>query len=297
MISILIPIYNFDVRQLVVDLHHQCITANIPFEIRCYDDGSRDEFKQLHQSIQLSNVIYREMSHNLGRSAIRNRLGQSAIHPYLLFMDGDSKVVRPDYIAKYLTHLSSNKLIYGGRCYNPVPPDESELMFHWSYGIHREQSTVEQRKQQAWHSFMTNNFLIPKSSFLNHPFEESLKQYGHEDTLFGLQLAQSATEIEHIDNPLEHIGLESAEVFLHKTELGLENLYTLWNSQTAIDTRLLQYFKKVKSWRVDGLIANCFKRFKPFLLKRINSTVPSLFHFDLYKLGFLCQLHQQQTKG
>ncbi|MBK9012976.1 MAG: hypothetical protein IPM82_02230 [Saprospiraceae bacterium] len=65
---------------------------------------------------------------------------------------------------------------------------------------------------------MTNNFLIPRQLFLEIQFDETLRQYGHEDTLFGMELARRQVPIVHIDNPLEHIGLEPVDVFLRKTE-------------------------------------------------------------------------------
>ncbi|MEM6320956.1 MAG: glycosyltransferase family A protein, partial [Bacteroidota bacterium] len=101
MISILIPVYNFDVTQLVSDLQKQANQLTIPIEILVFDDGSTADFKQKNRSIQTYPIVnYKELLHNLGRSAIRNALTKVANFPYLLFMDGDSKVVRVDYLKK-----------------------------------------------------------------------------------------------------------------------------------------------------------------------------------------------------
>ena len=43
MISILIPIYNFTVIDLVKSIHYQCINSNIIFEIIAIDDDSKIE--------------------------------------------------------------------------------------------------------------------------------------------------------------------------------------------------------------------------------------------------------------
>ena len=48
MLSILIPIYNYDVRSLVEDLFHQCKDQNIEFEIVCMDDASDPSYRQLN---------------------------------------------------------------------------------------------------------------------------------------------------------------------------------------------------------------------------------------------------------
>ncbi len=290
LISILIPIFNFDIRHLVQDLSLQCKEAGLEYEIICFDDGSLERFKNLNRELKNSAVIYQEMHKNLGRSAIRNALGKAAKFPFLLFMDCDSKVVKKDYIQNYIDNLAPDTLLYGGRCYNAQPPKNQEYIFHWKYGIQREQSTVEQRMKNPWHSFMTNNFLIPKSIFEKTLFDELLKQYGHEDTLFGLQLAKKKIKIKHINNPLEHIGLETTDSFLKKTKQGLQNLYTLWERGTLIKTKLLTYFIKIKKWRLKRLVAFLFKMSTPFLERNFLSENPNLKFFDFYKLGYLCQL-------
>ena len=89
----------------------------------------------------------------------------------------------------------------------------SKWYFHWKYGSLREQSSVEQRNLKPYHSFMTNNFLIPKSIFLAIRFEEALTQYGHEDTLFGMELQRRGVPIVHLANPLRHGGLEAEGKF------------------------------------------------------------------------------------
>ena len=265
-----------------------------PFEVICFDDGSELYFKEKNRLVaQLENVRYDEMPENLGRSAIRNALGMAAKFQYLLFMDCDSKVVHNDYVKTYLNHLSPGSLLYGGRCYAPQIPDNQTLILHWKYGIQREQKSVEERQVHPWHSFMTNNFVLPKAVFLENLFDESLKQYGHEDTLFGLQLAARNVRIIHLENPLEHIGLEPAVSFLRKTEQGINNLYHLWKRGTPIDTKLLRYFTNLKKWQLAGALSFIFKLAEPFLKKNLHSQHPNLKVFDFYKLGYLCQISKE----
>ena len=71
MLSILIPVYNFDVNALVSDLHRQAIDCGIAFEIRCYDDGSTEAFRAKNRAIQtMGNVVWVELEQNIGRSAL-----------------------------------------------------------------------------------------------------------------------------------------------------------------------------------------------------------------------------------
>lgn len=299
MLSILIPVFNFDVRLLVTELYRQCESCGLEFEIICFDDGSEEEFKQIHRAFfgEGNRATYLELLQNLGRSAIRNALGKAARFPWLLFMDCDSRVVRSDFIQKYLACLQPGMLVYGGRCYAPEPPADPALFFHWHYGQNREQTTPQQRMQSPYHSFMTNNFLIPRDLFLEILFDESLRQYGHEDTLFGLELLRRGVSILHIDNPLEHAGLETVDVFLKKTRQGLENLNALWRQGKPIETRLLAVFVKMKKWGLAPLLRWSFLLFKKMIEGQLRSKSPNLKLFDFYKLGSLALLHQTIEKS
>ncbi len=288
MLSILLPIYNFDIRPLVMDLQAQCRDCGVEYEIVCFDDGSAEGFKIKNREVaQLEKVTYRELPHNLGRSAIRNALGRAARYPWLLLMDCDSKTVSPHFIKNYLDHLQPGSLVYGGRCYAPHPPDDPALYFHWHYGTHREFMTAAQRSRSPWHHFMTNNFVIPRQLLLDILFDETLTQYGHEDTLFGMELKQRQIPIIHIDNPLEHIGLEPVDVFLKKTEQGIENLHLLWRQGKPIETKLLRVFIKCKNWGLTFPLFLFFRLFKNRMAAQLRSGAPSLKVFDLYKLGLL----------
>jgi glycosyltransferase involved in cell wall biosynthesis len=291
MLSILIPVYNFDIRQLVYDLRKQCELAGVAYEIICLDDGSTDHFKAIHQELTaLSNVHYEELPQNLGRSKIRNRLATMAQYEYLLFMDNDSGVTHPNYIQTYLDHLHPKQLLYGGRVYKDKIPKEKELQFHWYYGRQREQSTADQRKNRPYHSFMTNNFLIPKDIFEQIQFDEQLTQYGHEDTLFGLELRKHQIPIIHLDNPLEHLGLEPRDIFLEKTKKGIQNLYSLYQRGLPIETKLLNTFQSLKKWNLTFPVRLLLHQMQPFIMQQIEQRPYEMRWFDLLKLSYLLEV-------
>lgn len=289
MLSILIPSYNFDVRKLIHQLHQQGISLAVPFEIICAEDASLAEYIELNKSIQsLPFVSYQILPHNFGRSKIRNYLATQAQYEYLLFMDCDSMPVTDQYLSNYVAQLHPHQLLYGGRCYQDKPPTLPELYFHWYYGIHREQSTAQTRQKNVYQSFMTNNFLIPKKIFENIRFDETLTQYGHEDTLFGLELQQQNIPIRHLDNPLEHIGLEINHVFLLKSEQAIQNLYAL-HTKHAIEKeiRLLHFFIQIKKLYLHNFIFIVFIFLRKIIVKNLFSQSPQLILFDFYKLGYL----------
>ena len=300
MLSVLIPVYNFDVQELVKTLYVQLRESGIPFEILCYDDCSSDTIPKIrNQSISsIESVKYKELPANLGRSKIRNLLGSDANYPYLLFMDCDSKILSPGYIRNYLNVCKENLVVFGGRTYHLEPPP-NDTYFRWYYGIHKEQKTALERQQNPYHSFMSNNFVIPKALFLSIKFEENINEYGHEDTLFGYELFQKHILIKHIDNPLEHIGLEPAGIFLQKSRQAINCLHFLINNKYKDDTAfyqsvtLLRYYILARKLRLGGLLRLSYNIFRSQIEKNLLSVKPSLVLFDFYKLGYLLSVESK----
>ena len=93
MLSILIPIYNFAVKELVNELSSQAQDLNIAFEILCVDDTSKATYIKLNDGLEkIKGVNYQLNKKNIGRSAIRNLLTDKAQYDYLLFLDCDVKM-------------------------------------------------------------------------------------------------------------------------------------------------------------------------------------------------------------
>ncbi len=296
MLSVLIPVYNFDIRPLVQALHQQCQKAAVPFEIICLDDCSSKDFRQKNQELgQLEGVQYTELEENIGRSKIRNRLGQMGKFDYLLFMDCDSKIVRPDYINSYLQELDKNAVLCGGVEYSITPPQTIDHYFHWFYGSRREQRKASERASAPYHSFMTCQFVVPKKLFLDIQFEESLREYGHEDTLFGLELKRREIPLRHMDNPLRHIGLENTEVFLAKSKQAIENLGHISKKNMGIETKLLNTYNKISNLGLSNPISKIGHLSEPVMLKNFHSSRPNLHFFDLYKLSHLIKVMEERN--
>lgn len=288
MISILIPVYNTSVVELVKSLQRQCLQLPHQFEIICLDDASSPEYRRINTALStMEGVIYKELETNIGRSRIRNRLADMAGYPYLLFMDGDSKVVRANYLSTYLENLGSDTVIYGGRVYQENPPPDPLYRLHWHYGCQREALPAAKRREYPYRTFMTNNFVVPKAIATRIRFDESITRYGYEDTLYALELQKNGFKIRHIENPLEHIGLERRPVFLRKVEEALDNLKLLLPQHPQIDTRLLQLIRKLDKKGMLPLVKWSGKLYLG-ILKRMLLFLPKapLKLLDLYKLGY-----------
>ncbi len=297
MLSILIPIYNFDCIALVAQLHQQCEAAKITYEIICMDDASSPHFQEINGSITyFQHVQYIVLKRNIGRSKIRNQLARKAKYPYLLFIDCDHKVIEANYVERYIAHLHPNKVLYGGTTYYGQPPRDKSLHLRWYFGKSREMLPATIRQTKPYHYFMTNNFLVPAAIFSQHPFNENIKQYGHEDTLFSRELAQQQIPIVHLDNALEHLGLETMADFLRKSEQAIENLVMLTKQGVAIETRLSLTFKQLQRFGLARFVAYIFLFLEQPLAKKLAAHPSQLFYFDLWKLGKFSQYYRQKTK-
>lgn len=101
MLSVLIPIYNYDCRRLINSLSAQAENLDVEYEILAFDDGSSLFLEENREVKNLPHVVYRELGKNIGRSAIRNLLADEARYPYLVFMDCDMQVVSDSYLKNY----------------------------------------------------------------------------------------------------------------------------------------------------------------------------------------------------
>ncbi|MFR9165284.1 MAG: glycosyltransferase family 2 protein [Dysgonomonas sp.] len=245
----------------------------------------------------LSNITYIELPSNIGRSAIRNMLARKAKYRYLIFMDCDAAVCKLDYIKCYVDKCHPQVVCYGGRI-NTTQAPEHQYLLRWRYGISREETSAEIRNKTPNKNFLTFNFLIDKELFNKIAFDENIKGYGHEDTLFGIELEKLGIRIEHIDNPLLNKYIDTTDVFIKKTEQSIGNLLKLdkrlKDKHFTDSTKLLKTANKISALHLNGLFAFAFSISKKKLLNNLFGNNPKLYIFDFYKLGYLCSLKQKE---
>lgn len=293
MLSILIPIYNYNAYPLVLELHKQCLESNIDFEILCQDDASNEFLFENQKINSLKNCVYTTLKKNIGRSAIRNLLAKKALFENLLFLDADTIPTHFNFIHNYILQINEvEKIVYGGIQYQNEKPNKTQLL-RWVYGNSREVLSVEKRNKNPYLSFLTLNFLIKKDIFSKVFFNENIPNLRHEDTLFSYELKQNKIKIIHIENSVYHLGIENSTAFLKKSEesvVGLKNLIDQ-NLISAEYVKLSHYYQMIKKNNLNQIIALFFRIVKPLFSKQLLSQKPSLFIFDLYRLGYFCKIN------
>ena len=292
-------------------------TISLGFEIIFADDGSADATARQRNAIiaQLPYCQYIERPKNVGRSAIRNFLAHTAHYSHLIFLDGDVAIKRGNFVQTYLAHRNDADVIIGTLLFSrmQVACDTAEdIIGHTKRAKEETKKTTEpmlyddnlkyryeqqflakhpvkKRMQQPYASFRTTNFMVRRDLLLAYPFDETFHEYGYEDTLFGKQLKEHGATLIHLDNAATIADYEDNATFVAKTEESLRTLAAHAHQLQGYST-LLHTANKLKCLHLQPLIAFVFKLFKGLLHKNLCSNSPSVFLFNVYKLGYYINL-------
>ena len=288
-LSVLIPVYNRAVGELVNSLLAQIADWPGPVELLLLDDFSSEEFRQANRPLgNLLGVHYRELPQNVGRAAIRNQLAAVAQHEWLLLLDNDSLLPDNQFLARYAAALGRAAVLIGGTCYEAAPPTDPALHLRWHYGQAREARPAAVRQAVPYAQLTINNALIRADIFRQFPLDERLTGYGHEDTKFGVELAAAQVPILHLDNPVLHDGLEPAAVFLQKSAQAVRNLAQVYRQDgLGTDSRLLQMALRLRRLGLAPAARATLGAAVPALRRQLLSVAPRLALLDLLKLFWL----------
>lgn len=294
MLSILIPTYNYNVFPLVKEVYEQCLSEKINFEIIVLDDASENFHTKNNEINSLDNCSYSILNQNIGRSAIRNLLSTKASFKHLLFLDADVRLVGNQFIKNYINFIKSNSnygVVYGGIVYQENKPENNQLL-RWIYGNKREALSAEKRNENVYVSFLTLNFLIKKEVFNSVRFNEEIPNLRYEDLLFSFDLMKNKISLQHINNQVVHNGIETSEVFMQKTNDSLKGLKFLLskNYLPADYAKISTVFNLLNQTKLLFIIKFIYKMQKNSFEKNLLSSKPSLFIYDIYRLGYFSQL-------
>jgi len=288
-ISICIPVYNFDVRELVYDLKREIASHSIDAEIILIDDGSDEGFKQINNELnnQVGQFIFLEK--NIGRSRIRNLFLKHTKGDYLLFLDCDVQIDHSDFLKNYLQEITSNRevdVVYGNF---RIDPSYSKTLRN-RYSVEREIFSGE--RTSNFSVFKTVNFIIKREAFIKFPFDETLIHYGYEDYVFAKKMELNNVTFSGINNPVIHVDDTSNDVFLAKTEIAMNSLFQLSqneeNEKYIKDIKVFNIVRKIRKLGFSKFFLVLYERFiKKNILKNLLSDNPQIKNLDIYKLASL----------
>lgn len=296
MISILIPVYNYDCSELIRALHTQAEklkqSKGENYEIIIGDDASSKGHgvESVRSVCNELGCKFISSEKNVGRAANRNNMAREAKGDYLLFIDCDALVVRGDFYEKYYieTQNKADVAVGGIEAVGTQPSPDVSLRFRYEQEAAKVRS-LEFRKSNPYAHFSTFNVMIRRDVFMHFRFDESCVEYGYEDTIFGLRMKQNGYKITHIDNPLVHNGLDTNKEFVKKTEQSMRNLHRFGRDVQNF-SHVGSVALRIKRLNLEGILVTWHKLFGRIERANLTSGNPSLFVFKLYKLGYYCSL-------
>lgn len=293
MVSILIPTFNDDCTALAKALAGQAESIQgLEWELIVADDASTN-----HAVVEANGTIA-QLSHcrvlrgreNVGRARIRNILAEEARGEWLLYIDGDGKVIIDDYLQRFLTATKQYDACYGGYCMMPGPPGNLRWLYEQAAAPRH---SAARRAHSPYQSFNISNLLIRRELMMGHPLDARFTQYGYEDVLLGKQLQRAGIAMGHIDAPIGFFDYEPNDRFVAKTEEGLQTLHRFREELLGYSTLLYT------TQRMGAPLRWAFEQAYHFMKKRWRSNLcgasPSLLIFKLYKLGYFLSLSEGAT--
>lgn len=290
-LSILIPVYNYNCVALVKALQQQAENCNIDYEILVADDGSDNaeivcENRKIYA---IPHSVYHETGQNHGRSWIRNWLVGQSQGAYLLFIDSDAEICNAHFVGNYLRHVEKGAVICGGILHPEEEPSPTRRLRYRYEKAMEPCFTAERRNQHPYANLRTFNFMMPREVALSHPFDESITLYGYEDTLLGGMFEKEGLKVIHIDNPLINADIEENPIFLKKTEESMHSLYQL-KDKMQHHSRLLTSYEKIRRLKLDTLLRFVFPLLRPMLTWHLTGKQPTVIALQFYKLAYYCTL-------
>ena len=293
MLSICIPVFNKNIKDLHDTLETQVQKIIEDVEIVIIDDCSLEIYKNANKK-SCFNSTYIELNENIGRARIRNLFLNYSKFEYLLFLDCDSKITDGNFIKNYIYVLQQNKIdvIFGGSVYPVEKPNRNHLL-RWEYGSKIENIPYNIRKLEGNKRFLTNNFLIRRDIIQVVRFNENLIKYGHEDTLFNYELNKKGVEITQLDNSVLNNELEKNFIFLEKVNDSIDNLHYILKivddkKEFIKKVKILKIYNMYKDKRILGIYLFIFKIIYPLVKKMlISGYYFNINVFNIYRLGLL----------
>jgi len=292
MISVLIPIYNYCVVDLVREIHKQLIDNDLTFEILCLEDGSNNAFVKKNLVINnLSNTSLIVSELNNGRIKSRKNLCDRAKYDWLLFLDADVMPKSNRFILNYLEcQYEKYDVVYGGFIYHNTPP-EQQFTLRWKYGRTHEEVDAKIRNTEPYKVVISANFLVRKSIYTSISSEINFDTYGT-DIVLGSLLKEHSVKVFHINNEVYHLGLEDNLSYLHKKEQAADILIELIkNKKVKHENSLLSLFMVLKRYGLHYLFMMFFKIFRSSMKRNLIGKKPIMPILQLYRISYMCNAY------
>lgn len=230
-ISVVIPVFNWDINQLLDELQNEVIDNDLTSRVQIvvFDDGSdfafRDKMSVWWRSRRAAEFSATLISSgkNVGRSEARNRLIETCSASSILFLDADVLPDRKDFLRRYLDAIANGaEIVVGGLSYERITKVEAAELFYLKYSSSTSCELATVRQRDAWRHLYTANVLVSRRLVQLCPLSTAFRGYGYEDVEWALRLSERA-QVLHIDNTVTHCGLLTKHVLWRKQREAAAN--------------------------------------------------------------------------
>ena len=306
LISICIPIYDFNVVDLVHTLLRQADSCGVAVEILAFDDRSQRYYEEANRVLRSEpRVRYLALLENLGRSRIRNRLADLARGEWLLFLDCDMTPVSDQYLQHYVTAVRGNMgmdVICGGVDLG-AQPEKLDIRLQWRVASDTQRVNQWLRQKDILDVVSTGNFLIRRSLFKQMRFAEELTGYGQEDRLFSLNLKEAQKSILWIANPMRHQNYEPNEEYLRHLDEAIVNQVRVYNALPGFHDRMCKASYRLRLslfWRhtiFAGPVERFYRLLAPTIRRRLERRSGPMWLLYFYQTGRLLSMLRKRNLG
>lgn len=296
-LSIVIREYNFACPALVRSLLEQCQkeTRLSDFEILLVDDGSTT-VETLAENRRITSWPHcRLIRHkqNAGRAVTLNTGIKEAKGQVVILCDCDAEVASSSYISRYIDVFDDPKnnvaVVCGGlMTSSKYLTEDNRLRYRYETKA-AARGRAQYSDAYVYERFSTFNAAVRSDVFRRVMFNESIRRYGYEDSLFGIELQRQGIPMTYIDNPLIHTGIDSNADYLRKTETALRNLHH-FSALFAGHTALSRTAERLRRYHLAPFVRLWHTLFSGLERRNLLGRHPNLLLFQLYKLGFFMSL-------
>lgn len=281
--------HNYNPRNILYALTKQISAHKVNIFIKLWDDGSdlfvRDQLLDIKSKFTHDYISWNLEPDNLGRAAMRQKMLKCATEGWMISIDSDMEP-DADFIDKMIKSLVDPDTVYTGCHYYHKYAPEDQYILHWNYGLQRE---VPAQKRNPYSHFSTGIYAIHSRIIKKLNFDVDITGYGHEDTLFGLQLQQKGIPVRRISLKAVHQGLKTNHHFIDKQLEAVHNLKVLMSKHPDYQNRLIKWTNLINKI---PLIRKWIRResVQQYCRKKLQQNSKNLFYLDLLKLSMYLRL-------
>ena len=224
MLSICITTRNSNIESLISRLTDQAKELDISSEILVAESGSDQNYSSMNEQLCTKRHIkYFKHNQHLSHGQMKNLLAQQAQGSYLLFLNGKNHITHRNYLQMFTEVMQPGVTIEGGTTASGIKPDKP-YQLHWMAMHNLLTFDADQRNQHPYYHLTTNNMLIPRGIFLQHPISDG-DDYT-EILPYTYELKKNSVPVIHIDNPVSTNDYLPALKFLVVTRKQMQQTAT-----------------------------------------------------------------------